>query len=186
MAEVIGSDLKSMLYACLNARFREFSILDRACFPAHEFDEKEAEMLCRFCSAIQERGYEFIEPQLVEKTARDTLDLAAEYGAFVDPRVGESYLGVFVVGQMLMQPYAGEGFCEVMMRSQVYRQTTPETKHFARFLMLMATFVPGKYFADKYRETISDESLSEALELKPASLDMHLVMRVLARVDQSQ
>ncbi len=176
----MDEELKSTLYACLNTRFREFPNLDNSFFPPDEFNTEEAESLCQFCLIIREQGYDFIEKRLAEKTGRDLLDLAAEYGVFTDARVGESYLGVFIVGQMLMEPYGEAGFCERMMRSGVYRHARPETKHFARFLMLLATFIPGKYLKDRRRETMSEESVMEVLELKPASLDLRVVARMLA------
>ena len=178
----MDEDLKSTLYACLNARFRQFPQLENSFFPFDEFDAKEAESLCQFCLSIREQGYDSIEKRLTEKAGRDLLDLAAEYGMFADARVGESYLGVFVVGQMLMQPYGREGFCEGMIRSEVYRHARPETQHFARFLMLLATFLPGKYLQDRQRETMSEASMMEALELKPATLDLQVVARMLTEI----
>jgi hypothetical protein len=80
---------------------------------------------------------------------------------------------------MLMEPYGEAGFCESMMRSEVYHHARPETKHFARFLMLLATFIPGKYLKDLRRETMSEESVVEALGLKLASLDLRVVARML-------
>ncbi|MGD0058885.1 MAG: hypothetical protein ABSD58_05645 [Verrucomicrobiia bacterium] len=178
----MAGNVKSLVYECLNADFRKFSILDTTCFPDHEFDTEEADRLCRFCLDIQESGYDAIEPRLVDKPGRDLLDLAAEYGVFVDARIGEAYLGVFILGQMLMQPYAREGFCSAMMRSEVYQSAKEETKQYARFLMLLATFVPGKYFNNQPRQTMSEEQMVEATELNIAGLDMRSVQPKLAAI----
>jgi hypothetical protein len=91
----MDEDLKSTLYAVLNTHFRQFPHLENSFFPPDEFDAEEAESLCQFCLSIREQGYDSIEKGLAEKTGRDLLDLATEYGVFVDARVGEPYLGVW-------------------------------------------------------------------------------------------
>jgi hypothetical protein len=179
---VMAGNVKSMLYECLNTDFRKFSVLDSTCFPGHEFNAEEADRLCRFCLDIQEHGYDAIEPRLLDKPGRDLLDLAAEYGVFVDAKIGDAYLGVFILGQTLMQPYATEGFCSEMMRSGVYRHAKEETKQYARFLMLLATFVPGKYLDNLQRQTMSLEQIDEAVELKIAELDMRQIAPKLTAV----
>ena len=128
----------------LNNHFREFGAVSESCFPDDEFSKREARSLKQLCEEIQIHGYEIVEKKIDDEAFLYTLDTGAEYGVFVESEVGASYLGIFIVAQMLMEPSASFSFIKKMLRSSVYYAADSDLQKLARFLLFLATFVKNK------------------------------------------
>ena len=98
--------MRHFILAALNQNFRPGGEVSAALFQDDEFDANEALALQRFCERIRLEGYEFIPAQKDETAIRDILDLAAGYGHFVVREASPWYLGVFIVAELVMEPYA--------------------------------------------------------------------------------
>ena len=139
--------MRHFILAALNQNFRPGGEISAALFPDDEFDANEALALQRFCERIRLEGYDFIVAQKAEPAIHDLLDLAAGYGHFVERAASPWYLGVFIVAELVMEPYARESFYEPMLRSSVLAATPANCKSQAQFLMLLA------FFCDRLKTT---------------------------------
>jgi hypothetical protein len=132
--------MQHFILQVLNQNFRPPGPVSTSLFPDHEFDKQEAGVLKLFCDKIHTEGYEHLFKQKESKDTRDIVDLAAEYGHFVEKEATPWYLGVFIAAECLMEPYACESFYDQMLRSEVFAAAADEWKKQALWLMLMAFF----------------------------------------------
>lgn len=152
--------LQSFLITYLNQNFGRFDDIKLNHFPFHEFNSDESKELSRLCQNISDFGYEYVVNKIGDESFVSLLNTASEYGVFVEAGIGDSYLGIFIISQMLLEPFASNGYCEIMCRSNVYKAASEDLRKMSCFLMILATFVNDKSFKGKdsmyYINVVSD------------------------------
>jgi hypothetical protein len=157
--------MQKFLINTLDQHFRPTKPVNASLFPRHEFDEDEAIQLKSFCDILYAEGYEAVFQQYESSKMRDILDLSSEYGCFVEKEASPWYLGVFIMAECLMEPYASDSFSDEMVRSNVFAAASSEYKNAALWLMLMAFFcnrvdsTPSR--VEAYMETLPIERFLE-------------------------
>src|SRR3954464_1988284 len=82
--------IDKVVRSILDSHFRGKGPVTTEFFPSHEFNEIEASDLAQFTSRICSDGYSFIDAS----EHKHILNLAAEYGVFVQADIGTWFLGL--------------------------------------------------------------------------------------------
>ena len=116
--------LATCLYKLLNGMYRSFDLLDPALFPDDEFSRRESIWLVRLLNLIRDNGYSVLWN--IEQCPRlsKTLDTAAQYGEFADPRLGRDFCGCFIAAELSMEPISYASYMYSMLS---YMDCIPET-----------------------------------------------------------
>ena len=127
----------------LERDYRQFpDVVTMDLFPPDEFSEDEARTLCALCETIQKEGYAALASQCKRSQGvRNAIQLAAGYGMFAKAGVGDSYLGVFIAAEMLMEPDATSSFLPGMLRSEVFLAAKERVQGASEVLMEVAALV---------------------------------------------
>ena len=140
------SDLKRLtsksLWAILDDKFRDFSMMSASSFALDEFDCKEQRTLIKLLRALERWGYFRLLSRLVSsELGKGILDMAAGYGEFVKTEGCFSYLGVFIAAEAIQYPFAMDSYAISMIRSECFRKLGSEEKVEILSLMYLARFV---------------------------------------------
>jgi len=133
-----SNGLARFVIGALDRRFRVFPVQRTSLYPSDEFDEQEARLLMAMCDRLRSDGYSWIVHESTEPRCRELLDLAAGYGSFVSWENGFSYLGLFIVSELIMDPFAAESFGPEMIRSEVFREVDRLIQDAALILMFLS------------------------------------------------
>ncbi len=133
---------RETLWATLDEKFRDFSMMSESSFPPDEFDENEQGMLAKLLHIISKWGYSRVFTRLSRfKAGQVIIDTAAGYGEFVDSEYCFSYLGVFIAAEAVQYPFAMDSYGFSMVRSECFRNLDSDAKMEILSLMHLARFV---------------------------------------------
>lgn len=140
------SELKQLsgksLWATLDDKFRDFTMMSASSFALDEFDGNEQRMLIKLLHLVSKWGYSRVFARLSRsKTGQIIIDTAAGYGEFVDSDHCFSYLGVFIAAEAVQYPLSMDSYGFSMVRSACFRNQDSNLKIKILSLMHLARFV---------------------------------------------
>lgn len=130
------------LWATLDEKFRDFSMLSASSFALDEFDGNEQKMLVKLLRLVSKWGYSRVFTRLSRSEAGQVIiDTAAGYGEFVESEHCFGYLGVFIAAEAVQYPFAMDSYGFSMVRSACFRNLDSNAKIEILSLMHLARFV---------------------------------------------
>ena len=130
------------LWAMLDDKYRDFSMMSESSFPPDEFDDEEHRLLIKLLRMVEKRGYARVFTRLSYSEAGQTIiDTAAGYGEFVETEDCTSYLGVFIAAEAVQYPFAMDSYGFPMVRSACFRNLDSNAKTEVLGLMHLARYV---------------------------------------------
>lgn len=143
---VLLRDLKQLsskcLWATLDDKFRDFSMMSVSSFTLDEFDEKEQNTLIKLLRALERWGYSRVLSRLARSEfGKGIIDTAAGYGEFVETENCFSYLGIFIAAEAVQYPFSMDTYAFSMIRSECFRKLDNDVKIKILNLMYLARFV---------------------------------------------
>ena len=133
---------RKSLWATLDDKFRDFSMMSASSFALDEFDENEQRVLIKLLRMVEKWGYLRVFTRLSRSAAgRNIIETAAGYGEFVKAECCFSYLGVFIAAEAVQYPFAMDSYGFPMVRSACFRNLDSDTKIEILSLMYLARFV---------------------------------------------
>ncbi len=116
----IRTILGQLVMKVLNERYRSFDGLSEAWFPEDEWNKQEQKVLVNLCSCIEHAGYDYCEQLAQTEEGKEKLNLLAGYYIFVDNTTCKSLLGVAIVAELLMEPFASISYGADLGRSELF------------------------------------------------------------------
>lgn len=133
---------RKTLWATLDEKFRDFSMMSASSFVEDEFDGNEQRKLIKLLRLVCKWGYSRVFIRLAHsETGQVIIDTAAGYGEFVDSEYCFSYLGVFIAAEAVQYPFSMDSYGFPMVRSACFRNLDSNVKIEILSLMHLARFV---------------------------------------------
>ena len=130
------------LWAELDDKFRDFSMMSMSSFAPDEFDEEEQRLLIKFLRILEKWGYSRVFQRLMHSQGgQRIIDTAAGYGEFVHTEDCVSYLGIFIAAEAVQYPFAMDSYGFSMIRSACFGKLDYDAKIEILSLMHLARFI---------------------------------------------